>query len=516
MIPRFVTHILSKRHSIRRLSQGLLALTLSSSALAMTSQVSLAACSIGSLNAGPSGTDVNIQASASCGGGVRAIRILVDGGVVYEIGAPSLSYTWHAGGQSGSHSITAQAAAQGDNNWSSPGSSSITVSLGSGQQQQQQQQQPPYASQFEGALVKGSPDPVWLLQGNQRHWVPNPDTMHSLQITGHAYYSFSDSDINRIPRGSDVTAVQPPPPTNSGGSNSVATSSGTSNSNNSGGSNSNTSSSNSSSSNNPSAPQPPAQVVQQAPYDPSNEGALMTSDNGATSWLFQGGQRHRVPDNTTQNSLYGQNGGRYYAVGADLIYRVPQGSDVGSTVVQQAPPSQPASQSPPVTGQGFPGEIYATFDMLDNVGEGWVRQDAMRWVKSFRFLANGDAQGHIAGTGFFGETAPGSAWSDGNYYSDITFSEHERGRGKFLAAAVAHEVAHAVQANTDTASYLVCTRRESQAYLLQGYALLDLFGNLASVQSDPGHDSGDLQYATAAQNGDLDAMVRYTLTIHEC
>ncbi|MHB8620664.1 MAG: C39 family peptidase [Chloroflexota bacterium] len=75
------------------------------------------------------------------------------------------------------------------------------------------QPQSPYASQYEGALVKGSPDPVWLLQGGQRHWVPNPATLNALRRDGHPYYSFSDSDINRIPRGNDVpAAAQPAPP----------------------------------------------------------------------------------------------------------------------------------------------------------------------------------------------------------------------------------------------------------------------------------------------------------------
>jgi len=106
-----------------------------SGALFNTIPVVYASCSISSFSVSPSspqpvGTTVNISGSANCGGGVRAMRILVDGGVISEIGAPDISVTWNTGGASpGSHTISVEAAENGDNNWSHTASQSTGYDL---------------------------------------------------------------------------------------------------------------------------------------------------------------------------------------------------------------------------------------------------------------------------------------------------------------------------------------------------------------------------------------------------
>jgi predicted secreted protein len=98
-------------------------------------------CSINFLSASPSspqqvGASITISGSASCDTGVRAIRFKVDGGIIYEIGAPSGNATWNTGGASaGNHTITIEAAGQGDNNWSYAASQSISFTLTSAPQQ---------------------------------------------------------------------------------------------------------------------------------------------------------------------------------------------------------------------------------------------------------------------------------------------------------------------------------------------------------------------------------------------
>jgi len=297
----------------RRKVRLVIAAVLLLGSLQAASEVALA-CSIGSLNASQSGSDVNIQATGACSGGVRAMRILVDGNIIYEIGAPSLNATWHANGQTGSHTITALAAALGDNNWSNPASQSINYLLNSAVSSGQPQA--PYSPQYEGALVKGSPDPVWLLQGGQRHWVPNPDTMHSLQLSGHAYYSFSDSDINRIPQGSDVTAVPPPPP----------------------------------------SPNPPAGSTSSG----SSGSAVQASGSCRDPWVTQAIQQvvGRAPQGSgdTGECDYHRYGGGSWTTYNDLVQKVSaafgqQGSPQQPQQSQAQSASQPSQQQPSPTGQ---------------------------------------------------------------------------------------------------------------------------------------------------------------------
>ncbi|HCC78698.1 MAG TPA: hypothetical protein DEP80_03710 [Anaerolineae bacterium] len=86
------------------------------------------ACSITSFNVSPSspqtkGTSIHITGQAQCNNAsVQSLRFLVDGGVVYEIGAPSLDTYWNTSSySSGSHQLSLQVAAVGDNSWSNIG-----------------------------------------------------------------------------------------------------------------------------------------------------------------------------------------------------------------------------------------------------------------------------------------------------------------------------------------------------------------------------------------------------------
>ncbi len=171
----------------------------------------------------------------------------------------------------------------------------------------------------------------------------------------------------------------------------------------------------------------------------------------------------------------------------------------------EAPPVPP----PPTTGQGFPREIYDALDLLDRAGDSWVRDTVNRWVTDIRFLPSGDAAGHLRGTGYFG-VATLTSHPNGSYYGEIVFAESQRNRGRFLAGWLAHEATHVWQANTDLNAYNTCTIRESQAYLLQGYVLLDLFGgDLGALKHASGVYGDEIRYATAASNNDMNDMVAY-------
>ena len=91
-------------------------------------------CSVQSLSISPTsgsaGTMFNISGSGSCDTGVRAVRLKVDGGIIYELGAPSASATWNSSGTwQGTHTATIEVAGWGDNNWSYAASSSKTFEV---------------------------------------------------------------------------------------------------------------------------------------------------------------------------------------------------------------------------------------------------------------------------------------------------------------------------------------------------------------------------------------------------
>lgn len=100
---------------------------------------SIPVCSILALSVNPNspqpvGTTINISGSASCNTGIRAIRFKVDGVVLDEIGASDGHTTWSSGtANAGIHTITLEAAGQGDNDWSHIASKSISFSLTSNQ-----------------------------------------------------------------------------------------------------------------------------------------------------------------------------------------------------------------------------------------------------------------------------------------------------------------------------------------------------------------------------------------------
>lgn len=100
-----------------------------------TNSVKAASCSINSFTINPTsataGTVFNLSGSGSCSGGVRAIRFKIDGGIIYELGAPSATATWNSSGASaGTHTATVEVAGWDDNNWTQAASSSINFQVG--------------------------------------------------------------------------------------------------------------------------------------------------------------------------------------------------------------------------------------------------------------------------------------------------------------------------------------------------------------------------------------------------
>jgi len=67
------------------------------------------------------GSTVNIHAKATWNNCFRAMRLKIDGNIVYELGSPEFNYSWNTSGYSaGGHTIRLEVAAQGDNSWSNP------------------------------------------------------------------------------------------------------------------------------------------------------------------------------------------------------------------------------------------------------------------------------------------------------------------------------------------------------------------------------------------------------------
>jgi Bacterial Ig domain len=64
-----------------------------------------------------SGTAVQIHATASCSGGVQAIRFIVDGIPITEVKGPDATVTWRSDDPAGSHTIAVAAAEVGDTTW---------------------------------------------------------------------------------------------------------------------------------------------------------------------------------------------------------------------------------------------------------------------------------------------------------------------------------------------------------------------------------------------------------------
>lgn len=96
-------------------------------------------CQLNAINVSPSegnpGTVFTISASGSCDTGVRAIRIKINGNIIYELGSPDVSATWDSTGSSeGQYTATAEVAGQGDNDWNHLASASTQFTVGAGGQ----------------------------------------------------------------------------------------------------------------------------------------------------------------------------------------------------------------------------------------------------------------------------------------------------------------------------------------------------------------------------------------------
>jgi hypothetical protein len=97
-------------------------------------QPNLPTCSIDGFSVSPGSGNVGmtftLSGRGSCSSGVRAIRFKVDGGIIFEIGAPEASTSWNsAGASSGDHIATIEVAGHGDNDWVAAASSSQSFSV---------------------------------------------------------------------------------------------------------------------------------------------------------------------------------------------------------------------------------------------------------------------------------------------------------------------------------------------------------------------------------------------------
>ncbi|MHB8278483.1 MAG: hypothetical protein ACYDIA_12625 [Candidatus Humimicrobiaceae bacterium] len=76
------------------------------------------------------GSTVKIHAKATWNSSFRAMRLKIDGNIVYELGSPEFNYDWNTSGCSeGNHTIRLEVAAIGDNDWRNPSAREVTCSL---------------------------------------------------------------------------------------------------------------------------------------------------------------------------------------------------------------------------------------------------------------------------------------------------------------------------------------------------------------------------------------------------
>jgi hypothetical protein len=70
---------------------------------------------------------------------------------------------------------------------------------------------PPLPSRSDGTLLKGSTDPVYVMQNGQRHWIPDPTTFNLMGYSWSAIQVVADNDLNAIPLGAEVPpeAIRP-------------------------------------------------------------------------------------------------------------------------------------------------------------------------------------------------------------------------------------------------------------------------------------------------------------------
>ncbi|MCX6383121.1 MAG: hypothetical protein NTV16_01330 [Actinobacteria bacterium] len=76
------------------------------------------------------GSTVKIHAKATWNSSFCAMRLKIDGNIVYELGSPEFNYDWNTSGCSeGNHTIRLEVAAIGDNDWRNPSVREVTCSL---------------------------------------------------------------------------------------------------------------------------------------------------------------------------------------------------------------------------------------------------------------------------------------------------------------------------------------------------------------------------------------------------
>lgn len=173
-------------------------------------------CSVDSFDASPRtlniGDTIHIEGSGSCNVGVRATRVMLDGGSdIYEIGSPSLSTDWSTSGLStGQHKLVLQVAGQGDNNWSQAANSSpIYFEVGS-----PNQPAPQPSCVFSASDVINIKGDIYVIDGScTRHLVPNPETLDALGIPRSWVNNrgLSNADLKAIHQGTDVPDVNRDP-----------------------------------------------------------------------------------------------------------------------------------------------------------------------------------------------------------------------------------------------------------------------------------------------------------------
>ncbi|WKZ25724.1 MAG: hypothetical protein QY322_00195 [bacterium] len=171
-------------------------------------------CSIDTFDAWPRnvivGEQIQISGSGSCNVQVRAMKVKVNGVDLYEIGAPSLSWTWNTSGfPTGNHKLSLWVAGQGDNNWDYAGKSgSIIVSVLAPNQQPAEPSFPFVTSSI--IDINGNLFVIVIKNGSmERRLIPNPDTLDALGIPRSWIDNkgWSNSDLKSIHHGSDIPDV---------------------------------------------------------------------------------------------------------------------------------------------------------------------------------------------------------------------------------------------------------------------------------------------------------------------
>ncbi len=63
---------------------------------------------------------------------------------------------------------------------------------------------PPFPSRADGTLLKGSGPAIYVMQGGDRHWIPDPATFNALGYSWGNVQTVADADLNAIPLGTQV------------------------------------------------------------------------------------------------------------------------------------------------------------------------------------------------------------------------------------------------------------------------------------------------------------------------